>query len=59
MPAHAVSVTSRVWWVGDAMGALVVAPVLLSWGSRAADIEQRPTWETLALAATLFVATIA
>ena len=59
VPAHAVSVTSRVWWVGDFMGALVVAPVVLSWGSREPDVEGRSTWETLTLAAALFVATMA
>ena len=59
IPAHALGVTWRVWWVGDFMGALVVAPTLLSWGSRPPDVEGRPTWETLALAATLFVATMA
>jgi signal transduction histidine kinase len=43
----------RVWWVGDAMGALVVAPALLTWGSRAVDLERRSPWEAIALAVTL------
>jgi signal transduction histidine kinase len=45
--------TWRVWWVGDAMGALVFTPVLLTWGSRPADFEKRPPWEAVALVVTL------
>jgi signal transduction histidine kinase len=50
--------TWRIWWVGDTMGALVVAPALLTWGSRAGDREHRSPWEALALAATLLTATL-
>lgn len=32
LPGHALE-TWRVWWVGDALGDLVVAPVLLTWSS--------------------------
>jgi signal transduction histidine kinase len=47
-----------VWWVGDAMGALIVAPALLCWGSHAADVERRAPREVLALAAALILATV-
>ena len=50
--------TWRIWWVGDAMGALVVAPALLTWGSRAGDRERRSPWEALGLAVTLLAATL-
>ena len=45
-----VAVTWAAWWVGDAIGALVVAPLLLSWAStsRAARFPYR-TGELLAL----------
>jgi signal transduction histidine kinase len=51
--------TWRVWWVGDAMGALVVAPVLMCWGSRASEVERRSPLEALALALVLGGATLA
>ena len=35
IPADATWTTWRVWWVGDALGALVVAPVALVWADRA------------------------
>jgi signal transduction histidine kinase len=50
--------TWSVWWVGDAMGALVVGAALLCWGSRAADIERRAPLEIIALAAALLAATL-
>ncbi|HVX93289.1 MAG TPA: MASE1 domain-containing protein [Polyangia bacterium] len=53
IPAAELAPTWRVWWVGDAMGALVFAPALLSWGSRPADFEQRSSWEAFTLAFTL------
>ena len=37
------------YFVGDALGVLVVAPVILTWGARRA---RRPLWETLALSLT-------
>ena len=51
--ARAFVATWRVWWVGDAMGALVVAPALLTWGSRGAAAEPRSGWEVLALGVAL------
>jgi signal transduction histidine kinase len=33
-----------VWWVGDAMGVLIIAPILLTWSSRS---EPRPAWTGL------------
>jgi signal transduction histidine kinase len=55
VPPSALFDTWRVWWVGDAMGALVVAPALLTWGSRPDEAERRPRWEAAALIATLLV----
>jgi signal transduction histidine kinase len=56
--ARALGPTWRVWWSGDALGALVVGPALLTWGSRAADVERRPAWEAILLAATLVAAAL-
>jgi signal transduction histidine kinase len=56
--ARALPGTWRVWWVGDAIGALVVAPALLTWLSRAGDTERRRPWEAPALAAALVVAAL-
>lgn len=56
--AGALLTTWRVWWVGDAMGALVVAPALMCWGSRPADLERRSAWEGLGLAAVLATASL-
>jgi signal transduction histidine kinase len=49
----------RIWWVGDAMGALIVAPALLCWTSRAPDLERRSPWEAVALGATLAASILA
>jgi signal transduction histidine kinase len=57
--ARSLVATWRVWWVGDAMGALVVAPALLCWGSRAAEREPRSAWEALALYVSLTAASLA
>jgi signal transduction histidine kinase len=44
--------TWRAWWVGDALGNLVVAPVLLTWSSLSGlPISVRRVFEALALAA--------
>jgi signal transduction histidine kinase len=53
IPATELAPTWRVWWVGDAMGALVFAPALLSWGSRPAEFERRSAWEAFTLVFTL------
>ena len=58
VPASALGPTWRVWWSGDALGALVVGPALLTWGSRAADVERRSPWEALLLAVTLVAAAL-
>jgi len=43
--------TWRAWWVGDALGDLVVAPVLLTWGTLGGvTLRPRPLLEALALA---------
>jgi PAS domain S-box-containing protein len=44
-----------VWWLGDAMGALVVAPVLLTWVSARGPLPRRRLAEALALLAGLVV----
>ena len=58
IPTRSLVATWSVWWVGDAMGALLVAPALLTWGSRAEGLERRSWGETLVLAAVLFAATL-
>jgi signal transduction histidine kinase len=58
VPARALPHTFSVWWVGDAMGALLVAPALLSWGAPVGDDERRPAWERPALAAALVLAAL-
>jgi PAS domain S-box-containing protein len=52
IPWSAYGSTWWVWWLGDALGALVVAPVLLTWGSDF-RIERQP--RCLIEAATLLV----
>jgi signal transduction histidine kinase len=56
--ARALLPTFRVWWAGDAMGALVVAPALMCWGSRAVDVERRSVGEAVALGVTLAAASL-
>jgi signal transduction histidine kinase len=56
--AHALWTTWSIWWVGDAMGALVVAPALLTWISRTGAHERRSTGETIGLAVSLVAATL-
>jgi signal transduction histidine kinase len=46
----------RAWWIGDMVGVLLLAPVILVWASRP-RAEQRTTWlETMALGASIVVA---
>jgi signal transduction histidine kinase len=59
IPVPALWSTFRVWWVGDAMGALVIAPALLTWGSREADVERRSPWEALLLGVAIVAASLA
>ncbi|HVZ72488.1 MAG TPA: MASE1 domain-containing protein [Polyangia bacterium] len=56
VPRAALVGTWKTWWLGDAMGALVFAPVLLCFGSRAEEDERRSWPETLALFAALLAA---
>ncbi len=50
LPASALWATWRVWWVGDALGALVIAPVLLAWMVPAGPKPARTPWlETVAV----------
>ena len=54
VPAEGLSATWSAWWMGDAIGELTVAPLLLTWGSlpRVRDALQRPV-EAAALAVIL------
>jgi signal transduction histidine kinase/integral membrane sensor domain MASE1 len=46
----------RIWWVGDATGALIVAPLLLTWGSRQPALwQQRNVAEAVLLLALMSV----
>jgi len=56
IPWTAYSSTWWVWWLGDALGALVVAPVLLTWGTNSRiDRQPRTLLEATALLASLVV----
>lgn len=46
----------RDWWIGDAVGILTVAPVLLSWGRTRLVPRLNRLWEALALALALLFA---
>jgi len=45
-----------IWWLGDAMGILLVAPFVLVWTRRPWKLEPRRVWEALLFAALLFLA---
>ena len=45
-----------IWWLGDAMGILLVAPFLLVWTRGPWKLEPRRVWEALLFAALLFLA---
>jgi signal transduction histidine kinase len=48
----------RTWWVGDVLGALLVAPLLLAWASaRELVMTRARIWEAAALGSLLFAAT--
>jgi signal transduction histidine kinase len=49
----------RIWWMGDAMSALVVTPALLAWTSPPEDEERRTRWEIGALVLTLGATSLA
>ena len=44
-----------VWWTGDAMGVLIVAPFLWSLAHHTEHRKRRPSWEVIAAAGALFV----
>jgi signal transduction histidine kinase len=58
LPRGALVHAGSVWWVGDAMGALLVAPALMTWRAHGEDEPRRSALETLALAATLLAAAL-
>jgi PAS domain S-box-containing protein len=41
VPSHELLATFRAWWIGDVIGDLVLAPLLLTWSTRAHDIAAR------------------
>lgn len=54
IPMAAVAQTWRVWWMGDALGALVVTPVVLAlWPGRRPSLDRRRAVEAAALLAAL------
>ncbi len=54
LPTSALWGTWRVWWLGDALGALVIAPVLLTWlVPSGVDRVRAPLLGSLAVAATV------
>ena len=44
--------------IGDALGVLVVTPVILAWGARRTEWHRRSRWEALAMAASALAVTI-
>jgi len=49
-------VTWRAWWVGDAIGALLVAPVILVWATRPqGELRQKTTLEAAAIGAAVLL----
>jgi signal transduction histidine kinase len=58
VPREAFVATWRTWWLGDAMGALLVTPAVLCFATRA-DEEERRSWpESVALFATTLAASL-
>jgi signal transduction histidine kinase len=53
--AAQILITWRSWWLGDFIGDVVIAPLLLAWGSRGSSIPARPPWmlEAVALVVSL------
>jgi signal transduction histidine kinase len=47
LPPSGFWLTWQVWWIGDFIGDLVVAPLLLSWWSRS-KLNQKPRWLEIA-----------
>jgi PAS domain S-box-containing protein len=58
-PWHAFASVWWIWWLGDAMGGLVVAPVLLTWAPGNFHWPERHIGETVALAAGLTATSLA
>ncbi|MGE0871048.1 MAG: MASE1 domain-containing protein, partial [Kofleriaceae bacterium] len=59
IPATSSSATWRTWWLGDAIGDLVIAPFLLVWNARRAEgLTWRRATEVVALAVTTIAITL-
>jgi signal transduction histidine kinase len=59
VPLARFGVTWRAWWVGDAIGALLVAPVLLVWAtSRPARLQQKTLLEASAIGAAVAITSV-
>jgi signal transduction histidine kinase/CheY-like chemotaxis protein len=56
LPRSAVPAAWGTWWLGDALGVVLVAPALLVWATRPA---RRPTWRRAGEATLLLAATLA
>lgn len=56
IPGESVGATWRAWWLGDVMGDLVVAPLLMVWSMKPPDTRVSPPWiEMLTLATSTIV----
>ena len=55
----AVAETWRAWWLGDAIGAVLVAPVIMVWATRPVGIPPaRPLMEAIALTLAVLIASL-
>jgi signal transduction histidine kinase len=57
LPAEQMSLSWRAWWVGDSIGALLVAPAILIWRAHGAGIPRRFILEAAAVAVALLAVT--
>jgi signal transduction histidine kinase len=58
IPPWKLAQTFRVWWIGDLMGDLIIAPALLCWSARSEAPFRRSRWEVAALSIALLAASL-
>jgi signal transduction histidine kinase len=58
VPGAKLVTTWRAWWVGDMVGVLLIAPVILVWSSTPRTPFRRRWWETIGLGITVLVVSV-